>query len=285
MTVIPELEPLLDSFRAPLLAGADIRGLVLVERDGHLTPQGWGILAGLLSAAVSLILYKFSRYVTPTFFPIYRQLSTTDQRNWDSRYSSNVHSALCLLFAYDLLWRGDFFWKEGDVPMILRTNATTFAALGISFGYFLIDFVSTFKYNMGGAEMVLHHLGSLLSVGVALLTGQGHMHTVWMLVTEFTTPLINNRWWLDKMEMKTSPLYVWNGIAVLVSWVVARLAQFPPFFWVIWQTRDQVQYLHPVSVFLMMCVPGILAILNCYWFTKIVKGAYKIVFGAKAKAE
>lgn len=47
--------------------------------------------------------------------------------------------------------------------------------------------------QMGGTEMLLHHLGSLLSVATALATGNGHMHTLWMLFTEFTTPFINNR--------------------------------------------------------------------------------------------
>ncbi|GFH25443.1 TLC domain-containing protein [Haematococcus lacustris] len=83
--------------------------------------------------------------------------------------------------------------------MILRTSPSTYLALGVSFGYFVIDFWTCVKYNLGGTEMVLHHLGSLLSVTTALVTGDGHMHTLWMLVTEFTTPLINNRWWLDKM--------------------------------------------------------------------------------------
>ena len=46
--------------------------------------------------------------------------------------------------------------------------------------------------------MLLHHVGSLASVTAAIVTGHGHMHAVWMLVTEFTTPLINLRWWLDK---------------------------------------------------------------------------------------
>ncbi len=33
------------------------------------------------------------------------------------------------------------------------------------------------------------------------------VRAVWMLVTEFTTPLINNRWWLDKMvRCITSPV-------------------------------------------------------------------------------
>ncbi len=51
---------------------------------------------------------------------------------------------------------------------------------------------------MGGFEMLLHHIGSLASVTAAIVTGHGHMHALWMLVTEFTTPFINMRWWLDK---------------------------------------------------------------------------------------
>lgn len=67
------------------------------------------------------------------------------------------------------------------------------------------------QMQMGGTEMVLHHLGSLLSVATALLTGDGHMHTLWMLSTEFTTPLINNRWWLDKM-VSACFQRVWGGV-------------------------------------------------------------------------
>lgn len=65
-----------------------------------------------------------------------------------------------------------------------------------SFGVMSPLFIAT---QMGGTEMVIHHIGSLFSVTTALLTGNAHMHTIWMLVTEFTTPFINNRWWLDKM--------------------------------------------------------------------------------------
>lgn len=67
----------------------------------------------------------------------------------------------------------------------------------------------TMCLQMGGAEMTLHHLGSLMAVATALFTGDGHMPTTWMLVTEFTTPLINNRWWLDKLvssPIQSSPI-------------------------------------------------------------------------------
>ncbi|GFH30575.1 TLC domain-containing protein [Haematococcus lacustris] len=148
--------------------------------------------------------------------------------------------------------------------MILRTSPSTYLALGVSFGYFVIDFWTCVKYNLGGTEMVLHHLGSLLSVTTALVTGDGHMHTLWMLVTEFTTPLINNRWWLDKMVRDQ-------------GWIFARLLVFPPFFWIVWQTRDQVTEIVPLSKFLLVVVPIILTFLNLFWFYKIVKGAMKIL--------
>ncbi len=130
------------------------------------------------------------------------------------------------------------------MPLVKRTSWQSYASLGVSVGYFLVDMVTCVKYmvsssflgevtlllahthgrtdhvryshfdllrcaqtqwlspipvQMGGLEMVLHHIGSLVAVVAAVLTGEGHVFTLWMLFTEFTTPLINNRWWLDKM--------------------------------------------------------------------------------------
>lgn len=274
----------LQRFTLPQLAGLHFGEYEMVEADGHLTPRGWGLLSSILSSIVCFVLYKYTRTITSAIVPIYKKLSRTDQRNWDSRYSSNIHAVLCVYFAYYLVWNNDFFWREGPIPMILRTNAQTYIALGMSFGYFAVDFISTVKYNMGGTEMLLHHLGSLMSVTTALVTGDCHCHTLWMLVTEFTTPLINNRWWLDKMELKHSQLYVINGLAILVSWIFARMAVFPPFFYVVWKTRDQIFVITHLSKFLATVVPIILTVLNTYWFVKIVKGAYKVLFSAKKEA-
>ncbi len=52
--------------------------------------------------------------------------------------------------------------------------------------------------QLGGTEMILHHVGSLASVVTAIVSGNCHMHALWMLMTEFTTPFINLRWWFDK---------------------------------------------------------------------------------------
>ena len=42
------------------------------------------------------------------------------------------------------------------------------------------------------------------------------MHAAWMMLAEATTPFVNMRWWLDKAEMKSSPLYFYNGVALFL---------------------------------------------------------------------
>ncbi|KAF5829579.1 TLC domain-containing protein [Dunaliella salina] len=263
----------------PQLAGLELPYLhtPLVQADGLLTPQGCGVLAGVISTVLCFVMYKGSRALTPPLSKVYKHLSLEDRRNWDTRYASVFHAVSCVYFAYRLLWEGDLFWKDADEPLVRRTSAGTYMALGISTGYFSTDFVTCVKYNMGGTEMVLHHIGSLLSVAMALMTGDGHMHTLWMLSTEFTTPLINNRWWLDKMGMKSSILYVINGLSIAIFWVPARLYVFVPYFITLWETRDQLQYVTFFSKILIVVIPIILSILNLIWFRKIMIGVYKVL--------
>lgn len=53
--------------------------------------------------------------------------------------------------------------------------------------------------QMGGPEMLAHHIAAFLSVGLASLTNQAHMYTLLLLSTEMTTPFVNARWILDQM--------------------------------------------------------------------------------------
>ncbi len=50
--------------------------------------------------------------------------------------------------------------------------------------------------------------------------------------------------------MKTHFLYILNGLAILSSWTVARLATFPPFFLLVWRQRGSIRDMHPASAFL-----------------------------------
>eukprot|EP00955_Chlamydomonas_euryale_P083752 363887-Chlamydomonas_euryale.AAC.11 len=133
--------------------------------------------------------------------------------------------------------------------------------------------------------MLWHHAGTLLAVTTSILTGQCHMHAVWMLLTEATTPFINMRWWLDKAGRKTSPLYLYNGLCIFFGWIFFRLVSFVPFFYVVINQRDQLKFVHPMCVLIMYVFPPALTLLNIFWFSKILKGVVKGLSGGFTKTK
>ncbi|KAG1665439.1 hypothetical protein FOA52_005781 [Chlamydomonas sp. UWO 241] len=265
------------SVSIPMLAGASVAGTSLADDAGHLTDMGLCAFWTVISALVCFSLYKGSQVVSPRVFRAYRALTKEDQRQWDVRYASTMHAPLCVYYAYVMILSSDFFFYEGSPPNVFRTNAVTHTALGVSTGFFLVETAITARYGMGGPEMLAHHLGSLASVLTAVFMQQGHMHTMWMLVTECTTPFIDLRWLLDKADMKSTPLYFYNGMAIFIVWIVARLSIFPPFFYVVWQQRAQIPLLNVWSIMLLSVIPWVLLALNLLWFSKILKGVIKLL--------
>lgn len=122
-------------------------------------------------------------------------------------------------------------WKT---PSLKRHTTMSSAALGWSLGYFTLDIAlvcwyfptvctpievmlrnvksSNKKYamvcllsmawwllQMGGPEMLIHHIAAFVSVALASWTKQAHMYTLLLLSTEMTTPFVNARWILDQM--------------------------------------------------------------------------------------
>jgi hypothetical protein len=64
--------------------------------------------------------------------------------------------------------------------------------------------------QMGGWEMVTHHIAAFLSVFVTVWYSEVHMYTLILLATECTTPFINFRWLLEKMvDLPALPLSPW----------------------------------------------------------------------------
>ncbi|MEW5318260.1 MAG: hypothetical protein WDW38_009494 [Sanguina aurantia] len=239
----------------------------------------------IISLLVSAVFYKCSRYFSPYLFHGYPAMKRADQRDWDTRYASMLHSALLVYFGCHEVIATRAYYQEAEHPMLMvfRTSRVTNMALGMSLGFFVVDMAATLKYNMGGTEMALHHVGSFSCVAIAAFSGQCHLYVLWMLTTEATTPFVNIRWWLDKAGLKAHPLYFWNGIAIVLSWMLFRLALFPPFFYSVWTHRDELHHLNIASRTLLLVFPVVLISLNLFWFQKIVKGIMKMLGMGQAK--
>ncbi|KAH1214535.1 Transmembrane protein 56 [Glycine max] len=160
---------------------------------------------------------------------------------------------------------------------------STFHALFVSIGYFLTD-LAMILWNfpaLGGLEYVLHHGISIGSITLCLLSGQVHIYILMVLFSESTTPFVNLRWYLDVAGLKSSKLYIWNGIALFFGWLVARIFLFMFLFYHIGTRLDEVKEVFLFGFYTLIMVPSVLAVLNIFWFWKIASGMVKTLTKAK----
>jgi hypothetical protein len=193
-------------------------------------------------------------------------------------------SALCL---WALCYSSEFFDSgSSSSSVVLHVSELSYAILGISAGYFLVDFgVICWHTEIGSKEMYVHHVVSLLSLAIAAQVHSLHVYLLMVLLTETTTPFVNLRWALDRLQLKHLKLYQVNGLLLMLVWGVARVAIFVPFYLHVLQNLRLIVQEPPHAVAMLLGVPLLLVALNTMWFIKIVKGAYKMMFGTKQQQQ
>jgi hypothetical protein len=199
-------------------------------------------------------------------------------------------SALCL---WALCYSGEFFDSSSSnrssgssSSVVYHVSELSYAILGISAGYFLVDFgVICWHTEIATKELYIHHVVALLSLAIAAQVHSLHVYLLMVLLTETTTPFVNLRWALDRLQMKHLKLYQVNGLLLMLVWGVARVAMFVPFYLHVLQNLRLVVQEPPHAVAMLLGVPLLLLALNTMWFIKIVRGAYKMMFGAKQQQQ
>ncbi|XP_015949395.1 uncharacterized protein LOC107474271 isoform X2 [Arachis duranensis] len=219
-------------------------------------------------------------------FMRYGKLSDKQKIEWNNRGFSTVHAIFASVVSFYLLMRSDLFSDDSREELIVHRSSTfSNSVLGISVGYFLTDLAMILWYYpaLGGIEYILHHGLSLFSIIQALLSGQAQIYILMVLFTESTTPFVNLRWHLDVAGLKSSKLYIWNGVALFFGWLIARIILFIFFFLHMYNHFDEVKQIFPLGYYSVLTVPATLAMMNVYWFWKIARGMVKTLAKAKAK--
>lgn len=127
-------------------------------------------------------------------------------------------------------------------------------------------------------EMMIHHISALLAWGLYIEGGYAHGLNLVGLICEFTNPFANMRYFLSTMELKSSRLYLVNGLAFLFSWILVRLAfAIPMGSYVIWAARDTISLLPVWRAVALVGFFGIGCCLNCMWGYKLIMGAIKVL--------
>lgn len=230
------------------------------------------------------IVYELTGLLSNLCFKGYTKLSNTEKVEWNNRGFSTFHAIIVAVASLYLLLVSDLFDEDSrDELIINRASTLSDTILGISIGYFLSD-LAMILWNfpaLGGLEYVLHHGLSMFSIFLSLISGQGQVYILMVLFSESTTPFVNLRWHLDVAGLKSSNLYVCNGIALFFGWLVARILLFIFFFYHMIIHFDEVKKIFPLGFYSLLMVPPVLAMMNAFWFWKIAKGLIKTLSKAR----
>ncbi|EFJ32113.1 hypothetical protein SELMODRAFT_86441 [Selaginella moellendorffii] len=217
----------------------------------------------------------------PVLFPnAYTKLSDKDRVEWNNRAISFTHAVVATLVAGYLFFVSDLFREEVAYgPVVFRSTIFTQFFLGVSNGYFITDMAMLLKYypNLGEIEFVVHHAVSIISLFLAVHSGYAHIYLYTVLLSESTTPFINIRWYLAAADMKKTRAYTINGIALFVSWLIARIVLFVYLFAHMYWHYDEVIEIDTIGYYFMFFSTSVFAVMNLYWFEKIARGLIKVL--------
>ncbi|ERN04320.1 transmembrane protein 56 isoform X2 [Amborella trichopoda] len=235
------------------------------------------VFAGILMCK---IVYEITNQISLLFFKAYGKLRDSQKIEWCNRGISTAHAIIVSIGALYLLLFSDLFQdRSHDDLIVYRHSTLSNMMLGASIGYFLSDLgmILWLYPTLGGKEYVLHHGLSMFSIILSLVSGQGQIYILMVLFSESTTPFVNLRWYLDVAGQKSLKLYLWNGFALFLGWLVCRILLFVFFFWHMYIHFDQVKKISSLGFYSLHTVPPILALMNVFWFWKILKGLIKTI--------
>jgi hypothetical protein len=201
-----------------------------------------------------------------------RKLSRGEALEWDIRTVSTLHavilvigSLLCYLDSWSYTRSGNIFEYSWYPDFFAR----------IFLGYLIYDLsnLGMFFKTLRDVSGIVHHAIFILVTSYVLAFSIFKFQFVWLSLGEASTPFVNLRWRLAVLKNKDSKLYLLNGVALAVTFFLARIVCYGIGLVHLWSLRDvwlqpHVPKLHKACVLLF--TGGY--ILNLYWFIQIAKG-------------
>ncbi|XP_060883320.1 TLC domain-containing protein 4-B [Labrus mixtus] len=237
------------------------------------------VVAG--SFVVFQVLFSVaSPLLSTAITPGYGRLPSTKLTEWNSRLVSTVHALIVGLFClfilrFDDAVNADPVW--GD-PNLVKLN------VAITCGYLIYDLVllACNWSTMGDSFFVCHHLAALYAYGYVLTRGVLPYFANFRLISELSTPFVNQRWFFEALKYPRSHrLVVLNGMLMSLVFFLVRIAVMPSYWasvFATFGTQDFERLGFGAQVaWITSCIA--LDILNTVWMYKIARGCYKVMTG------
>uniref|UniRef100_A0A3P9I1S5 TLC domain containing 4b n=1 Tax=Oryzias latipes TaxID=8090 RepID=A0A3P9I1S5_ORYLA len=227
-----------------------------------------------------LLFSVVSPRLASTITPDCRRLPPPKLTEWNSRLVSTVHALIVGFFCLYILWFDDVVNANpvwGD-PNLVKLN------VAITCGYLVYDLVllaCNWK-TMGDGFFVCHHLAALYAYGYVLTRGVLPYFANFRLISELSTPFVNQRWFFEALKYPRSHwMVVSNGVAMAVVFFLVRIAVMPSYWASVFATFGTPEFerlgLGAQVAWITSCIA--LDVLNTIWMYKIARGCFKVLMG------
>ncbi|KAG7491594.1 hypothetical protein MATL_G00005270 [Megalops atlanticus] len=245
----------------------------------------WSVVAGSF-AGFQLLFSIVCPLLSRALAPGYSRLAPGKHTEWNSRLVSTIHALIVGLFCLYILWFDDAVNADpvwGD-PRLVKLN------VAITCGYLLYDLLllACNWSSMGDSFFVCHHLAALYAYGYVLSRGVLPYFANFRLISELSTPFVNQRWFFEVLSYpRSGNLVVANGVAMTVAFFLVRIAVIPSYYSKVVATVGTPAFtrlgLGPQVAWILSSV--CLDVLNSIWMYKIGRGLYKVLANVVRKGE
>ncbi|EGD79734.1 hypothetical protein PTSG_13090 [Salpingoeca rosetta] len=253
--------------------------------------EGWQCVDLTRVWAMSFVFHSIafvvSWWISHKLSKPFRELNLEMKIYWASCVVSGLHAAITAQGSVRwTLLNNDF--NDGNY---FRPVPEQDFYSAVSSAYFAYDLVLHIIFAaMGMArfrvpEMFLHHI-----LGVICFTAAPNYPLSWTagmwLSTELSGPFANARFVLQYGGFRHTPLYVANGLMMVLTFLVIRLG-IPATFWYIFYLRlDEFTSLVDNWILALFVFSGLTGtVLNIMWTRLILKGFIGVAFGKGEKKE
>jgi len=147
--------------------------------------------------------------------------------------------------------------------------------------YWCYDFLLIVRWYKTLAEpgIMIHHLVGIFPFALGRLHSELLYYGAMIILTELSTPFVNNRWFIVVVTKCTnadlSAEEIVNGILIWFSFVICRIYWQPYMLYSMYLDRDEIMkgHFYVYSVVTFGCF--VACILSYFWFFKITKGIAK----------
>ncbi|KAF2075274.1 hypothetical protein CYY_003403 [Polysphondylium violaceum] len=232
-----------------------------------------------LYTIVSLsIIFYLSKFFVPLVFKRYNIVANEQlQIEFQARIISNINALVTTLVSGYILFN---YYDEFSRQPFSFSNEYSFFIMRFIIGYFIYDLLCIIYYSKFLLEFgaVVHHCLGIVSFSVGTYFGDCHFLLLLYMFTEISTPFVNQRYFLDKLNLKKSNLYFINGVFMAFTFLIVRVL-FTPIQCTkaIFENLDVLASKHLYVRFVVPTAFTIIILLNCYWCFLIWRGLFNAI--------